>query len=49
MEYNLIRIKYQFDKVAPDFVIVSHASNSFGLIAPEKKYLNLLNYMMLLL
>lgn len=34
MIYDLERIRYQFDKVKPDFVIVSHASNVFGLIAP---------------
>ena len=41
MEYDLIRIKYQFDKIVPDFVIVSHASNSFGLIAPVEKIFEL--------
>ena len=34
MVYDLERIRYQFDTVKPDFVIVSHASNVFGLIAP---------------
>lgn len=34
MVYDLQRIQYQFDSVKPDFVIVSHASNAFGLIAP---------------
>ena len=34
MVYDLERIGYQFDTVKPDFVIVSHASNAFGLIAP---------------
>lgn len=34
LEYDLERIKYQFDSVKPDFVIVSHASNVIGLIAP---------------
>lgn len=34
MNYDLLRIQYQFDSVKPDFVIVSHASNVFGLIAP---------------
>ena len=34
MNYDLSRIQYQFDSVKPDFVIVSHASNVFGLIAP---------------
>lgn len=34
MNYDLERIKYQFDAVKPDFVVVSHASNVCGLIAP---------------
>ncbi|MGE5662008.1 MAG: aminotransferase class V-fold PLP-dependent enzyme [Ignavibacteriales bacterium] len=34
MVYDLKRIRFQFDSVKPDFVIVSHASNVFGLIAP---------------
>ena len=34
MVYDFERIRYQFDTVKPDFVIVSHASNVFGLIAP---------------
>lgn len=34
MSYDLERIQYQFDDVHPDFVIVSHASNVCGLIAP---------------
>lgn len=34
MKYDLERIRYQFDTIKPDFVIVSHASNVFGLIAP---------------
>lgn len=32
--YDLQRIKYQFEENKPDMVIVSHASNAFGLIAP---------------
>lgn len=32
--YDLQRIRYQFDAVPPDFVIVSHASNVIGLISP---------------
>ena len=31
------RIRYQFDTVKPDLVIVSHASNVFGLIAPVEE------------
>jgi len=34
MQYDIERIRYQFDEAKPDFVIVSHASNTFGLIAP---------------
>lgn len=32
--YDLPRIRYQFDSVKPDFVIVNHASNVIGLITP---------------
>lgn len=34
MKYDLDRIRYQFEANRPDFVIISHASNVFGLIAP---------------
>ena len=34
MVYDLDKIRYQFDEVKPDFVIISHASNVFGLISP---------------
>lgn len=34
MNYDLDRIRYQFESERPDLVIVSHASNVFGLIAP---------------
>lgn len=34
LQYDLTRIRYQFDATPPDFVIVSHASNVIGLIAP---------------
>ena len=34
LEYDLSRIRYQFEKAKPDFVIVSHASNVIGLVAP---------------
>ena len=33
-EYDLTRIKYQFDTNRPDFIIISHASNVVGLVAP---------------
>lgn len=32
--YDLERIEYQFANKKPDFVVVSHASNVFGLVAP---------------
>lgn len=34
LQYDLDRIRYQFDDYKPDLVVVSHASNAFGLIAP---------------
>lgn len=41
LSYDLTRIRYQFDEVKPDFVIVSHASNSIGLIAPVENIFSL--------
>ncbi len=35
-EYDLDRIRYQFDDNKPDFVIVSHVSNVIGLVAPAE-------------
>ena len=37
MQYDLERIRYQFDSMKPDFVIISHASNVFGLVAPVEE------------
>ena len=34
LKFNLEKIKYQFDAVKPDFIIMSHASNVIGLVAP---------------
>ena len=34
MVYDIQRIRYQFESEKPDLVIISHASNVFGLIAP---------------
>lgn len=34
LEFDLDRIRCQFDEVKPELVIVSHASNAFGVIAP---------------
>lgn len=39
--YDLEKIKYQFDAIRPDFVIVSHASNTIGLIAPVETIFSL--------
>ena len=33
LRYDMERIRYQFEEEKPDFVIVSHASNSFGVVA----------------
>lgn len=41
LEYDLERIKYQFDEEKPDVVVVSHASNVIGLIAPVDKIFQL--------
>ncbi len=37
MQYDLEKIRYQFDAINPDLIIVSHASNVFGLIAPVEE------------
>lgn len=34
LKYDLEKIRYQFDAVKPDLVIVSHASNTIGLVVP---------------
>ena len=34
--YDLERIRYQFESVRPDLLVVSHASNVFGLVAPAE-------------
>ena len=34
MGYDMERIRYQFDTDTPDMVVVSHASNVMGLVAP---------------
>ena len=36
MSYNLERIRYQFESTAPELIILSHASNAFGLVAPAE-------------
>lgn len=37
LEFDLSRIRYQFDAVRPDLVIISHASNVIGLVAPVEE------------
>ena len=41
LAYDLEKIRYQFDAVRPDFVIVSHASNVIGLVAPVEEIFSL--------
>jgi cysteine desulfurase family protein len=41
MNYDFERIQYQFDSVKPDIVIISHASNAFGLVAPIEEIFTL--------
>ena len=37
LKFNLEKIRYQFDDVAPEFVIISHASNVFGIVSPVEE------------
>ncbi|MGM9929324.1 MAG: aminotransferase class V-fold PLP-dependent enzyme [Bacillus sp. (in: firmicutes)] len=37
LSYDLDKIRYQFEAVPPNFVIISHASNVMGLIAPAEE------------
>lgn len=39
--FDLKKIRYQFDSAKPDLVIVSHASNTIGLIAPVEEIFSL--------
>lgn len=39
--YDLEKIRYQFDAVKPDLVIMSHASNVIGLVSPVKEVFSL--------
>lgn len=41
MVYDIERIRYQFENIKPDLVVVSHASNVFGLVAPVEKIFKL--------
>lgn len=40
-KYDLEKIRYQFERIKPDFVIVSHASNTIGLVAPVEDIFSL--------
>lgn len=41
LKYDIEKIRYQFDAVNPDLVIVSHASNTIGLVAPVEDIFSL--------
>lgn len=41
LAYDIERIRYQFDAVKPDMLIVSHASNVLGLVAPVEELCSL--------
>ncbi|MDD7494114.1 MAG: aminotransferase class V-fold PLP-dependent enzyme [Eubacteriales bacterium] len=41
LTYDLQRIRFQFEATPPDFVILSHASNVIGLIAPVEEIFTL--------
>ena len=41
LNYDIQRIRFQFETTPPDFVIVSHASNVIGLVAPVEEIFSL--------
>ena len=41
LNYDIQRIRFQFETTPPDFVIVSHASNVIGLVAPVEEVFSL--------
>ena len=41
LNYDIQRIRFQFETAPPDFVIVSHASNVIGLVAPVEEIFSL--------
>ena len=47
LEYDLEKIRYQFDEKKPELVIVSHASNVIGLIAPVEEIFSVANMVQL--
>lgn len=41
LEYDIERIRYKFDSHQPDVVVISHASNVIGLVAPVEQIFEL--------
>lgn len=41
LNYDIQRIRFQFETTPPDFLIVSHASNVIGLVAPVEEIFSL--------
>ena len=41
LSFDIERIKYQFDAIKPDLVIISHASNVIGLVLPVEEIFTL--------
>lgn len=41
LDYDLEKIRYQFDSIKPDLVVISHASNVIGLVAPVEEIFSL--------
>lgn len=41
LAFDFERIRYQFETVSPELLVVSHASNAFGLIAPVEELFKL--------
>ena len=41
LQYDIPRIRYQFEELKPDLIIVSHASNVIGLVAPVEEIFSL--------
>lgn len=41
LNYDIQRIRFQFETIPPDLVIVSHASNVIGLVAPVEEIFSL--------
>lgn len=39
--YDFERIRYQFEATSPDLIVVSHASNVFGLVSPAEEIFKL--------